>query len=88
MRRGLDKSLGRFSWDLPASALQTCSHQMAQQHGLEYSKCNPASYFSRNSQILLLILNLQHCFKHNMRMEKNKMKIWHIICIYVHLIKY
>lgn len=57
---------------LPASVLQTCSHQMAQQHGPEHSKSSLVSSFSRNSKILLPILNLQYCFKHNIRKRKNR----------------
>lgn len=47
---------------LPASALQTCTHQMAQQHGPEQSKCSSALYFCRSVQILLFILNLQQFY--------------------------
>lgn len=58
---------------LPPSVLWTCSHQMAQQHGPEHSKSSSVSYFGRKSQILLLILNLQYCFKHHIRKrEKGK----------------
>lgn len=65
---------------LPVSVLQTCSHQMAQQHGPEHPKSSSVWYFSRNSQILLLILNLQYCFKHNIRKGEKGNFCMYFIC--------